>query len=353
MVLTLTRKKIGFLFFIIPVILLTLYFSKGVLTPFIFAFFLAYAINPLVEFFQKRGARREWAIMTVYFILFLVTALVVGIIIPRLIRDLTGLILKLPLILQDLKGLEGRFNEVYESWRLPFNIKMVIDGLVNRSGLVLRNSLVRMAQSMVNLFSQSLLLLILVPLMAYYISRDYPVIKQHTYQWVFNNFGARWTQVFIKIDSVFKQYIRGQLLDTLIVGALIGLGLSLLGFEAAFLLGLVAGLLNLIPYFGPPLSAIPSVIFALFQSPWLALYVILLFLIVNQIEVMFLTPKIIGCSLGLHPVTVIFLILIGGKIFGLLGMIFAVPLGAVCLIIIKSVYEICFESANREPLPES
>lgn len=353
MVLTVPRKKIGFLLFIVPVIVLTLFFSKGVLTPFIFAFFLAYAINPLVEFLQKKGARRGWAILTVYFILFIVTALVIGIIIPRLIRDLTGLIQKMPLILQELKGLQERFNEVYESWRLPFNIKMVIDGLVDRGGLVLRNSLVRIAQSMVNLFSQSLFLLLLVPLMAYYISRDYPVLKQHTYKWVFNNFGPRWTQVFIKIDAVFKQYIRGQLLDTLIVGVLIGLGLSLLGFEAAFLLGLVAGILNLIPYFGPLLSAVPSVIFALFQSPWLALYVILLFLIVNQIEVMFLTPKIIGCSLGLHPVMVIFLILVGGKIFGLLGMIFAVPLGAIVLIIIKSVYEICFESANREPLPDN
>lgn len=342
------RRKIVFLVFLIPLTIFVLYVSKGAITPFVFSFFLAYAVNPLVDFFQKKGARRDLAILTVYLILFLLTALVVGLVIPRLIQDLLKLTQKLPELFQTFRKIEGTFNQICYTWQLPFNLKSFLEGLVNRGEFLSRNFLIHLGQGMINLFSQSLLLLALVPILAFYISRDYPGIKKRTYDWVSKNFGQHWTNTIMKIDSVFRVYIQGQLLVNLIVGTLIGLGLGVMGFEAAILLGLVAGLFNVIPYFGPVLGIIPSIVLALFQSPWLVLYVILLFLAVNQLEVMLLTPRIIGCSLGLHPVTVIFLILIGGKVFGLLGMIFAVPLGAISLVILQSIYEICFNFGLKD-----
>jgi predicted PurR-regulated permease PerM len=156
----------------------------------------------------------------------------------------------------------------------------------------------------------------------------------------------------LKIDTVFKFYIRSQLLDILIVGTLFAIGLSILGFEAAILLGFLVGIFNIIPYFGPVLGAVPLIIFALLKSPWLVLYVIILFLLINQIEAIFLAPRIISNNLKLHPVTVIYLIMLGGAIFGLAGMVFAVPLGAIIGILIKSIYEICFEEADNGPVSE-
>lgn len=216
---------------------------------------------------------------------------------------------------------------------------------------MLRSFLVNMAQGVVDFFSHSLVYL-LVPLLAYYISRDYPKLKQSSRWWILSHFGPHWTKAFLKIDTLLKVYIRSQLLDTLIVGLLIGLGLSLMGFDIAFLLGLLAGIFNLIPYFGPVLGALPAVIFGLLHSPWSALYVVLLFIVVNQIEVMFLTPRIIGGSLRLNPVLVVYLILMGGNIFGLVGMVFAVPLGSIVLIILNSFYEICFGRVSHESEPD-
>jgi predicted PurR-regulated permease PerM len=334
---------------IIPFIIFLFYLSRSVIAPFVFAFFLAYAINPSVEFLQRKGAPRDWAILTVYLAILLAAAVVFGIIIPRLIHDLTGVLQRLPELFQSLQHMEDKYTQIY--WRLPVQVKELIAHLTSRGEIILRNFLVNMAQGVVDFFSHSLVYL-LVPLLAYYISRDYPKLKQSSRWWILSHFGPHWTKAFLKIDTLLKLYIRSQLLDTLIVGLLIGLGLSLMGFDIAFLLGLLAGVFNLIPYFGPVLGALPAVVFGLLHSPWSALYVVLLFLVVNQIEVMFLTPRIIGGSLRLNPVLVVYLILIGGNIFGLVGMVFAVPLGSIVLIILNSFYEICFGRVRHESEPD-
>jgi predicted PurR-regulated permease PerM len=342
-------KKIIFILVLLSLAGYILYLSQAIIGPFILAFFLAYAINPLVEFLQEKGARREYAILTVYLALILIGALFIGIIVPWLVEDLTKVLKKLPNVYQDVENLGEKLSRLY--WKLPLNLKPVVGQLVERFEVLLRNTLIQMAESTVNLLSRSLVF-ILVPILAYYINRDYPRLKQKSYYWLTHNLGNHWTRTFLKLDTVLKIYIRGQLLTTMIVGVLIGLGLSILGFEAAFLFGLIAGVFNLIPYFGPVLGAIPVVLLALLRSPWIALYVVILFFVVNQLEVMILVPRIIGGGLKIHPLTVVYLILLGSKIGGLVGMVFAVPLGTIVLILIKSFYEISFGLANNAPISE-
>jgi len=263
--------------------------------------------------------------------------------IPRLLQEISGVFDHLPELLLRMRDFQGEIAKFFDAWHLPFNSQAILGELGQRSWLLLRNWLLQLGEGMVKLLSQSLIY-VLTPLVAYYFSRDYPNLKRNAYQWLEVNFGAYWTKTFEEIDNVFRIYIRGQLLDTAIVGFLIGIGLTILGFDSAFLLGMMAGIFNLIPYFGPILGALPAVVLSLLQSPWQALYVGLLFLLVNQIEVMFLAPRIIGGNLGIHPITVVYLILLGGTTFGLLGMICAIPIGAIGIIIIKNFYNLCFTS---------
>jgi predicted PurR-regulated permease PerM len=325
----------------LPILLLIIYLSRGIISFLLLSFFLAYAINPFVEFFEKRGARRDFAILTVYLILFLCGTLLIQLLVPRFVKDLTLFLQNLPDTFQEIQQLGKRTIQNFNTWQLPFDLQIVINELISRGQSILRKVLTQLGQGLLNLFSQSVFLS-LTPLIAYYISRDYPDMKDRLNLWLSKHLGPHWTQTFLKIDSVCRLYIRGQLLDTLTVGILLGIGLSILGFEAAFLFGFIAGIFNLIPYFGPILGAAPVILIALLKSPWLAVYVVALFFLVNQLEVMFLAPRIIGGNLGLHPVTIIYIILIGGKIGGLVGMILAVPLGAITIILFKSVYEICF-----------
>lgn len=346
-----TLRKLSFILFILPFIVGVIYFSKAIIAPFVVAFFLAYALNPVVRALQKKGARRDLAILSVYLVIFLLGAMLIEIVLPQFIHDLTRMVQKMPTIFNDFQSIEKQMIKKLNSLHIPINFNLLIPEFINRGETIIRNSLDLLGRGLVNFISKSLLYA-LVPLLAYYISRDYPRLKLHAFQWVLKNFGRHWTQTFLKIDAVFKYYIRGQLLDTLIVGSLFSIGLTFLGFEASILLGFTAGIFNLIPYFGPVLGAIPLIFFALFKSPWMVLYVIILFLVVNQIEIMFLAPRIISSNLHLNPVFVIFLILMGGEIFGLVGMIMAVPLGAILLIILKSWYEISFGEANNEPILE-
>ncbi len=347
----LTLKKLFFLIVIISFILIVIYLSRAILLPFILAFFLAYALNPMVEFLQKKGARRDLAILTIYGVLFVLSVLILEILIPRLIRDLSALIQKLPMILMDLQGIQDKLNAMLHTWKLPFDPQVMTEDLTQRITGILKDSFLQLGRTAIKVFSQSLLYL-LIPLIAYYISRDYPRLKRDILQWTQKYMGTHWTHTFLDIDTVFKYYIRSQLLDILIVGALFAIGLSILGFEAAILLGFIVGVLNIIPYFGPILGAIPLIIFALLKSPWLVLYVLILFLAINQIEAIFLAPRIISCNLRLNPVTVIFLIMFGGTVFGLTGMIFAVPLGAIVGVIFRSFYDLCFKDENSSTCAE-
>jgi len=347
----LTLKKLLFLIVTITIAFIAIYLSRVILLPFILAFFLAYALNPIVEFLEKRGSRRDWAILTIYGTVLVIGALILEILIPRLIRDLTALIQKLPQILVDLREIQNRFNGILNRWQLPFNTQIMTEDLTQRIGNSFQDLFLQLGRTTIKAFSQSLVYL-LIPLIAYYISRDYPRLKKNILQWAHKHLGSHWTYTLLKIDAVFKYYIRSQLLDILIVGSLFAIGLSLLGFEAAILLGFIVGVFNVIPYFGPIIGAIPLIVFALLKSPWLVLYVIILFLVINQIEAVFLSPRIISYSLKLNPVTVIYLIMFGGTAFGLMGMIFAVPLGAIVGIMIRSFYEICFDDESSEQTAE-
>lgn len=340
------QLKYWFVLVLIPLVILVLYWSRAIITPFVISFFVAYALNPLVDIIERKGARRDYAILTVYLALAILVVLTVVKIVPRLVADLSQLSKILPTLLSKIRRVGMDLDKLAFYRFIPFDIKIITSELVNQGEVLTRKFFIQFAEGIIGIFSHSLSLG-LIPLLSYYMSRDYPRVKKKAFRWLLQNFGVHWTKTFLKIDSIFRLYIRGQLFVTVIVGILISIGLSLMGFDTAFFLGVVAGAFNLIPYFGPVLGALPALFLGLLKSPWYVLYVILLFIGVNQIEVMFLTPRIIGGTLGLHPITVVYLVLIGGKIFGVIGMIFAVPLGALILILIQSVYKICFGQAYR------
>jgi len=134
------------------------------------------------------------------------------------------------------------------------------------------------------------------------------------------------------------KFIRGHLLVASMVGVLTSLGLALVGVKFYLLLGIIAGIADLIPYFGPIIGAIPAVGLALLNSSQQALYVLLVMVVVQQVENNLLSPKILGDSVGLHPVVVIFVLLAGGHLFGILGMLLAVPLTAILRILVNYLY---------------
>ena len=131
------------------------------------------------------------------------------------------------------------------------------------------------------------------------------------------------------VDKVLGKYILGKLLLSLLVGVMTFIGMLILGIKFPLLLAFLNALLNIIPYFGAVLGAIPAIVVALVEGPNKILWVILTFLIIQQIEGNLIAPKITAESIDMHPILIIILLLIGEQIGGLLGMVFIVPIAVV------------------------
>ena len=167
---------------------------------------------------------------------------------------------------------------------------------------------------------------------------DFPELKMWLLSWIPDRWRSDIVGLMIEMDNSLGSFIRGQLLISAIVGILIAVGLSIMGVDFALIIGLIAGIFNIVPYFGPIIGAVPAVVFALLKSPLTAVYVVLLFAVVNQVESSIISPNILGEHVGLHPVTVIFSIISGGYLFGILGVILAVPVTSIVKVTLRYVH---------------
>jgi predicted PurR-regulated permease PerM len=165
----------------------------------------------------------------------------------------------------------------------------------------------------------------LAPILAFYMLRDIDHVKERFVR----SLPARYRQDILALlralDRVLAGFVRGQMLLALLVGSLAATATALLGFRYPILLGIWAGLTEFIPYVGPVLGAIPAVLAGLSVSPLLALETVLAFAIIQQLENAVLSPRIMGHSVGLHPLVVLFAVLASGYLVGGWGLILALP----------------------------
>ena len=318
-----------------PVLILTavvgLFLLRSMIWPFLAAFALSMLLEPEIRWVEKKGARRLPAVFTVFFTLMVIAGVTLLWLVPGIIRDLNKALAQFPLYFREIQQQFDRYLLLFN--RLPNNLRDIFGVVIQRGEETLRGFLIRMGSAVISVFSQSLLVF-LVPVLSFYISRDLPGWRKMVHGLI-----PRWlgrdTIIFWRTLTVVGAYIRGQLLVSLVVGGLLGLGLVVLEVDLALLIGALAGLFNMIPYFGPVLGAAPAVILAGLESPWRALYVILLFFAVNQLETMYIMPRLVGRRVGLHPVSVIFLLMLGGRWLGLFGMLLAIPIGAVIKVMVE------------------
>ncbi|WP_238881927.1 AI-2E family transporter [Clostridium sp. YIM B02551] len=163
-----------------------------------------------------------------------------------------------------------------------------------------------------------------------------------------SNAGYKLKEIFSIIDNTFNNYIRGQLLEACMVGILSTIVLYFIGIDYAIVIGIIAGICNMIPYIGPLVGTVLAVVMALLSGePITALYAVIGMLVVQQLDNNLLAPKIVGDSVGLHPVFTMLAILIGGNVGGLIGMLIAVPVAASMKILFSKWYSSYMERAHE------
>ncbi|SHE28147.1 AI-2E family transporter [Alkalibacter saccharofermentans] len=305
-------------------------FIINVMAPFVYALVLSYLLDPVVKFMEKRKIKRIWAIIIIFLSMIVIISLLFMSFIPQLVEDVTVLVREIPGIFSfveqfvaDIKSGESDFFPAL----MPEGLYdfLDLDSQFERISTWLSNSLSQFTSALVE-STKSLLNIIMTPLITFYYLKDKEKFFGGAMGRLSENTKLRLTDIGSRIDKVFGGFIKGQVLIAAFVGILTGIGCRLIGVPYSLTIGLVAGVTNIIPYFGPWLGGILPVILALMNAPLTALWVVLLIVVIQQVESAFISPQVMSHSVGLHPLSVMFSVLLFGNAMGIPGMILGVPI---------------------------
>ncbi len=195
--------------------------------------------------------------------------------------------------------------------------------------------------------------LLLIPVVMFYLLRDWHGVLKGTRQLLPRRMEPTATGLLRECDEVLSAFLRGQLIVMIALGILYTIGLSIVGLDLALLIGMISGLVSIVPYLGFIVGIASASIAAIFQFHDLihVVYVAIVFIIAQSIEGMVLTPLLIGDKIGLHPVAVIFAILAGGQLFGFVGILLALPVAAVVMVFIRHFRRKYMESRLYQKQP--
>jgi sporulation integral membrane protein YtvI len=317
--------------------MLLLFKVRTILGPFFLAFILAYLLNPLVEALERHKISRKGSILIVFCLILVVVFIIIFLILPTLYNELGKLAVILPNTIQNFTERVDGLREQFKATGLPNRVALVLDQHLGQGEEIIANRLNIFLTNLPQALS-SATLYILSPVMAIYFLADWKGIGVHFFRIIPQRWRMEWRRLWQDINHVIRQFVRGNLVVAVIVGILSGIGVKLVGMEYALLIGLICGIFDLIPYFGPLIGAVPTVLLALTKSPGMAVKVALIIIIVQQLEGNIISPKLMGDSVGLHPLWIVFALLAGGELAGFWGMFLAVPVAAVIRVVFNHLY---------------
>lgn len=320
------------------VIGLLLWMARDSVRPFIIGLLFVYLLDPPVRWLARHGIRRSLAILIVYVVGIVAVVEFLALTLTPLVDEILRFITDFPKLASDLDGQLQRLGEFYARLQLPVSIRDWIDSVIagigqGRGGLDLTFLLPVLtgAGSLLGLIFGYLIL----PVWVAYLLKD-KVLLVSTFD---RALPASWRfdvwAIIKTVERIFGQWVRGQLILGFVVGIFTFLGLMILNQTVdpifgryAVLLSIIAGVLELVPIIGPIISAVPAVLLAATAGPAAIIAALLLYTLVQQIENNFFVPKIQGDAVELHPAAVMFAIIVGAALAGLLGAILALPMTA-------------------------
>lgn len=308
----------------------------AVLAPVLIAITIAYILNPVAIWLEQRRLSRTMAVLLIFLVFFGLSFVFLARFLPMFIEEVNSLVRRIPQYVQQGQGLLADLYKAASRLNLPPSVPEALEKGLRAAEERLLANLARIPEVTVNV-ARGLFTFFLVLVLSFYLLRDFDMVGDSIYFIIPRKSRPRARKILHEVDSSLGKYIRGQLVLALVVGVLTYLSLLLLGVDFSLIWGIFAGITNTIPYFGPFLGAVPAVLMALLTSPALALKTVLVFVIIQQVESNFISPYVLGKTLGLHPLVVLVALLAGGQFFGIWGLVAAVPAVAVAKIIIRNL----------------
>ncbi len=308
--------------------LAVLWLLGDVLLPFVVGGAIAYLLDPLADRLERLGLGRVLATVVITAGAILVFVVLALLIVPALIQQATGLIATAPQMIQQAQSFLGeRFPEVLDA---DSQLRQSLNGLgstLQERGALLLQRLLASVTGLVNV----VLLVVLVPVITFYLLMDWDSMVARVDELLPRDHAPVIRRLASEIDTTLAGFLRGQGTVCLILGTFYAVGLMLAGLQFGLVVGLVAGLISFIPYVGTILGGATAIGLALFQfwGEWHLVGIVAAIFVAGQVmEGNFLTPKLVGGSVGLHPVWLIFALSAFGALFGFVGLLVAVPVAA-------------------------
>lgn len=322
------------------ILIYIIYSAKTILIVAVFGMLLAYMLNPFVEFMIRRKIPRVAGTLIVVLIFALVFFCAGMWLIPKLYADIELFARRIPDYVAWFMRLLGDIGERLDIDLSNYSLYNRIMDQLRQSGseiLGWSSTIIGSVQYVVTVS----LYITLIPMIAFFMLLDYPKFHDFLDKYVGADPEKGLRRYVALFSTVMSSYFRGQFTVMAILCVLYSIALSIVGLDMAILLGILTGLLSIVPYLGFVVGIVSSVVASLvqFQDIVHPLYVLLSYGIVQVMESFFITPKIVGESVGLHPVATIILLLVGGAVFGLLGMIFILPVSAIIFRIYKDMLD--------------
>ncbi|HLG49596.1 MAG TPA: AI-2E family transporter [Reyranella sp.] len=316
--------------------LLLLWLLNDILLPFVVGAAVAYFFDPVVVRLQRMGLSRTWATTVVTIIAVLIAVGVAMAVVPPVVGQVQALIAKAPeFAVKAAQRVQPMIEPVRTKMGLPpLSLQELQADATKLAGQALAvvggiaGKLAQRGVAVINLLG----LLFLTPVVTFYLLRDWPKVIAAINDALPLDHAVTIRHLARDSNAAVAGYVRGQALVCLCLGTIYGVGLSIVGLQFGFVIGLIAGLISFIPFVGTLVGAILSIGMALAQFPpeWIGVVkVAIVFVVGHALESNFLSPKLVGDRVGLHPVWIMFALLAGGSLFGFTGVLIAVPAAAV------------------------
>ncbi|CAM4502692.1 AI-2E family transporter [Paenibacillus typhae] len=306
-----------------------------------------YLLNPLVDRMETRSKiKRAYGIVILYLAIAGIVTLILLTVIPIIRTQLVGLIDNFPKystqIQEEFINLTGSelFGRIQEN--VGVGTSLDFGDLTNKAttwATSFLNNAVNGVGNFVGALTEVVLAVVTTPFILFYLLRDGKRLPDYLMRFIPNALQPQTRLVMKEMNSQVASYIRGQIIVSCCIGALLYIGYLIIGLEYSLVLAIVAACTAVVPYLGPAIAITPALIVALVTSPFMLLKMIFVWTAVQLIEGKFISPQIMGKSLKIHPITIIFVIIFAGKMFGVLGIILAVPGYAVLKVIVTHIFQ--------------
>jgi predicted PurR-regulated permease PerM len=349
-------KKIWRLVIFIAAIIIgccLVYLVRNALVPVFIALILAYLLDPVIAWLERKKVNRTFAILSLAFLIVVGAGVVGTVLVTQAQREIIKLYYDLPGYLARTETALEPLAQKYLGVALPGSIDELMVQAKARLAAINPETLKPVSRILARVTTKTLAIagwfigLLIIPVFLFYFLRDWGKLKENAAGYIPLAYRDYLLEKFSRVDEVLGAFIRGQLTVCAILALLYSIGLSIVGVDLAVVIGVVSGLAFIVPYFGTAIGIVAASTMSLLRNgiSWNLPLVWLTFAVIQFLESYFITPRIVGKKVGLSPVAVIVSLLIGADLLGFLGILIAVPAAAVINVFVKDGLERYRQSA--------